>query len=123
APSSDHGGEEIVSDLAVEMEDRFGPPPEHAARFVRVMRCKTQLRSLKALGCEAVQDRVTLHLRDDTPLDPQKLMKVVAKKGSPWRLTPDRRLTRRWEPGETRDGIDAVERLIGELQQHRKDDA
>ena len=53
-----------------EMEDRFGPPPTEAQRLVELMRLKTELRRLMVLGCEASAKSVTLHLRDDTPLDP-----------------------------------------------------
>jgi transcription-repair coupling factor (superfamily II helicase) len=122
APSSDHGGEEWVDDLAAEMEDRFGPPPEPAARFVRLMRLKSELRVWRALGCEATRERVTLHLRTDTPLDPQKLMKAVTKKSSPWKLSPDMRLTRRFDPGVAGDGLEAAEKLLVELADFRKDD-
>ena len=115
--------EEWVDDLASEMEERFGPPPESAARFVRLMRLKTELRALRALGCEATRERVTLHLRNDTPLDPAKLMKVVAKKASPWKLSPDMRLTRRFDPGTLADGVEAAEKLVAELGAYRKDDA
>jgi len=45
--------EAMVDELAEELEDRFGPPPEDAARFVRLMRLKTELRRLRVLGCEA----------------------------------------------------------------------
>ncbi|MEO7096399.1 MAG: transcription-repair coupling factor, partial [Polyangiales bacterium] len=121
APSSDAGGEEFIDDLAAEMEDRFGPAPEHAARFVRLMRLKTELRALRVLGCEATRERVTLHLRNDTPLDPAKLMKVVAKKNSPWKLTPDMRLTRRFAEEGFADGLEAAEKLIAELAAHRRE--
>src|SRR5690606_16926264 len=36
-----------VQDLAFEMEDRFGPPPVEARRFVHLMRLKTELRRLR----------------------------------------------------------------------------
>ncbi|MFO0761071.1 MAG: transcription-repair coupling factor, partial [Byssovorax sp.] len=64
------GSVEEVQDLAVEMEDRFGPPPAEARRFVHLMRIKTELRKLRVLGCEATSRSITLHLRNDTPLDP-----------------------------------------------------
>jgi transcription-repair coupling factor (superfamily II helicase) len=112
--------EEQVADLAAEMEDRFGPPPTEASRFVRVMQLKCELRGLRALGCEATRDRVTLHLRSDTPLDPQKLAVVVAKKHSPWKLTPDMRLTRRYDAGVHADGLESAEKLMGELAQFRR---
>jgi transcription-repair coupling factor (superfamily II helicase) len=105
-----------VQDLALEMEDRFGPPPAEARRLVHLMRLKTELRRLRALGCEASQKGVTLHLRDDTPLDPAKILKLVQAKGSPYKLTPDMRLTRRVRADESfASGLEAADKLLGEL--------
>ncbi len=111
--------EATVDELASELEDRFGPPPEEARRLVDLMRLKTELRRLRVLGCEASASRVVLHLREDTPLDPAKVMALVQRRGSPFRLTPDMRLSRRFE-GE-RDGIRATERLLTELAPCRRD--
>ena len=61
------------------MEDRFGAPPEEARRLVKLMALKTELRRLRALGCEANARVVTLHLRDDTPLDPAKITALIRK--------------------------------------------
>jgi len=115
--------EEAVDELAAEMEDRFGPPPEPAAGFVRLMRLKCELRSWRALGCEATRDRVTLHLRADAPLDGAKVTKAVAKKASPWKLTPDMRLTRRLAEGEVGDGLEAAEKVLHEIAAFRRDDS
>jgi transcription-repair coupling factor (superfamily II helicase) len=89
-----------VSELAAEMEDRFGAPPPEAKNLVELMRIKTELRRLRALGLEASARSVTLHLREDTPLDPAKVMALVQKKGSPYKLTPDMRLSRRFAEAE-----------------------
>jgi transcription-repair coupling factor (superfamily II helicase) len=62
--------EASVAEIGEEMEDRFGAPPEEARRLVQLMSLKTELRRMKALGCEATSRSVTLHLREDTPLDP-----------------------------------------------------
>ncbi len=42
-----------VAEIAAEMEDRFGAPPEEARRLVQLMALKTELRRLRVLGCEA----------------------------------------------------------------------
>jgi transcription-repair coupling factor (superfamily II helicase) len=105
-----------VSDLAAEMEDRFGPAPQQARQLLHLMRIKTELRRLRALGCEASARAVTLHLRADTPLDPGKLTALVLRRGGPYRLTPDMRLTRRTASTEhAADGLEATERMLGEL--------
>jgi transcription-repair coupling factor (superfamily II helicase) len=105
-----------VQDLAAEMEDRFGTPPVAARRFVHLMRLKTELRKLKVLGCEATSKGVTLHLGEDTPLDPAKVTRLVQQKGSPYKITPDMRLSRRAKDGEAfASGLEAADKLLSEL--------
>jgi transcription-repair coupling factor (superfamily II helicase) len=107
---------EEVQDLASEMEDRFGAPPPEARRFVHLMRLKTDLRKLRALGCEATAKVVTLHLREDAPLDTAKLMKLIGGKQSPYKLSPDMRLTRRSKESEAfTSGLEAADKLLSEL--------
>jgi transcription-repair coupling factor (superfamily II helicase) len=105
-----------VNDLAEELENRFGPPPLEARRFVELMRLKCELRRLHVLGCEATAKSVSLHLRDDTPLDPEKVRELVAKKRSPYRLSPDGRLTRRvLETEAMADGLVLAAKALEEL--------
>jgi transcription-repair coupling factor (superfamily II helicase) len=106
--------EAMVDELAEELEDRFGPPPEDAAQFIRLMRLKTELRRLRVLGCEATAQHVKLHLREDTPLDPVKLRTLIVKGGGLWRATPDMRLVRVFkEPGG--NGLTRAEQMLAEL--------
>jgi transcription-repair coupling factor (superfamily II helicase) len=109
-------GEAEVAELGEEMEDRFGEAPPAARAFVHLMRQKTELRRLRVLGCEASKKLVTLHLRQDTPLDTAKVLKLVSQKGSAYRLTPDLRLSRRAREGEVfASGLDHVEKVLAEL--------
>jgi transcription-repair coupling factor (superfamily II helicase) len=108
-----------VDELATEMEERFGPPPTPARDLVRVMSLKPSLRELCALGCEADRKRVTLHLREDTPLDPTRLMPLVATPGAGWSLSPDMKLTRRYPNEDSGDAVDRVRSLLRELQSLR----
>jgi transcription-repair coupling factor (superfamily II helicase) len=115
--------EQEVSDVAAEMEDRFGEAPLEARRLVELMRLKVELRKLRALGCEATARSVTLHLRDDTPLDPAKVTRLIAEKKSPYKMTPDMRLTRRATDREPfRDGIQLADRALSELATCLRDD-
>jgi len=105
-----------VSDVASEMEDRFGPAPVEARKLVELMRLKVELRRLRALGCEATRRGVTIHLREDTPLDPVKITALVTAKKSPYRVTADMRVGRRVLDGELfRDGIELADRALDEL--------
>ena len=107
-----------VGEIAVEMEDRFGPPPEEALRLVQLMTLKTELRRLRVLGCEANSRVVTLHLREDTPLDPKKITELVRAPKSRYRLTPDMRLSCRFD-GEG-NGLTHCEWLLQELSKYLK---
>jgi transcription-repair coupling factor (superfamily II helicase) len=111
--------EASVDELAIEMEERFGAPPPPARAFIRLMSVKPLLRELRALGCEADRRRVTLHLREDTPLDPAKLMPLVTTPGAGWSLSPDMKLTRRYREEESGDAVDRVRSLIVELEHLR----
>ncbi|HXN30694.1 MAG TPA: DEAD/DEAH box helicase, partial [Polyangiaceae bacterium] len=108
-----------VSEIAAEMEDRFGAPPEAARRLVKLMSLKTELRRLRALGCEASEQSVVLHLRDDTPLDPEKILSLIRKTRGAWKLTPDMRLSRRFDSAG--DGLANAESALAELAVCLKD--
>ena len=108
--------EQEVEDLGVEMEDRFGSAPEPARRLVHLMRLKTELRRLRVLGCEATAKGVTLHLAEDHRFDASKLVGLVQRKDSPFRVSPDMRLSRRATVKDRwSNGLDATEALLQEL--------
>jgi transcription-repair coupling factor (superfamily II helicase) len=68
------------------------------------------------LACEASPGRVTLHLRDDTPLSAARLAELLQTHPGAYRLTPDMRLSRRAQPGEQfPSGLEAADRLLYEL--------
>jgi len=104
-----------VSEIAAEMEDRFGAPPEEARRLVKLMALKTELRRLRVLGCEANAHVVTLHLHNDTPLEPPKITALIRASHGAWKLTPDMRLSRRFHGKDDADGLSNAETTLAEL--------
>jgi transcription-repair coupling factor (superfamily II helicase) len=105
-----------IEELAGEMEDRFGPPPPAARQLVRAMHLKPALRRIRALGCEATAQRVTFHLKEDTPLSPARVMGLVSQPRSPWKLSPDMKLTRRFEDEPEHDAVDRAHVALDALQ-------
>ena len=113
--------ESEVAEIAEEMEDRFGPPPPAALELVRAMSLKPALRAMKVMGAEATSERVTLHLREDTPLDPAKVMAMVHAPRSPWKLSPDMKLTRRVGQGEPEDRVERIWITLRALEPARRE--
>jgi transcription-repair coupling factor (superfamily II helicase) len=104
-----------VEEIAEEMEDRFGPAPDAARTFVRAMALKPELRRLQVLGCEATKTRVTLHLGNDAPLDVARLVVLVTQSKGRLKLTPDRKLSARFEDTPGADAVSQVQSLLREL--------
>lgn len=106
-----------VAQLAAEMEDRFGPPPEEAARYVELMRIKVELRRMRVLVCEAAGGTVALRFRDDTPVNAVKLAGLVSASKGRYKLAPDGRLVRRRLESEhqIRHSLELAEATLEEL--------
>ena len=98
-----------VLDIAGELENRFGPPPREVSSLVRLMVLKTELRKLRVVACEATQKSATLALSQDSPLDAELVLNLVRGKNSAYKLSPDMRLSRRFEQaGDALSNADAV---------------
>jgi transcription-repair coupling factor (superfamily II helicase) len=107
---------EEVMDIARELEDRFGNPPALAHQFFELMRVKAVLRKLCVLACEATARVVTLHFREDTPLDHAGLIERVQAEPDTYKLSPDMRLTRRVKSSEApRSSLEFASLVLAEL--------
>ncbi len=107
---------EDVDAIASEIVDRFGPPPEAVRRLVSLMHLKVELRALRALGCEATQERVSLQFSQDTPLSASGIGALVASDPKRYSLSPAGRLTRRAAPSERlENGLEHASLLVSEL--------
>jgi transcription-repair coupling factor (superfamily II helicase) len=107
--------EDEVRELLVELEDRYGALPDEARLLGEVMIHKTLVRRIGALGYELGPVRMLLSVGSDTRLQPAKIMKLVQKKGSRWKLTPDMRLSYAFDDGEKRDRLPAAHARLEEV--------
>ena len=108
------GHESDVEELNRELQERFGEPPESARRFMHVMRLKTELKKLRALGLTATGKSATLHLALDTPLKPELLLSALQKQPGRYQLSPDGRIHRRLKQGLA-SGLEHAEAFIDEM--------
>jgi transcription-repair coupling factor (superfamily II helicase) len=107
--------EDDVRALLTELEDRYGPLPDEATLLGEVMIDKTIVRKMGALGYELGATRLVLSVGSDTRLQPAKIMQLVQKKGSRWKLTPDMRLSYAFDDREKRDRLPAARARILEV--------
>ncbi|MFO0574977.1 MAG: transcription-repair coupling factor [Polyangia bacterium] len=108
--------EEQIGEVVGELRDRYGEPPDEVRVLADLMMVKALARRLRASAVELTETRLALALREDTPLDAQKLVKIIGGKQSPWRLTPDQRLVRNWVGDKERsDRLALSKALLGDL--------
>ncbi len=107
--------EEEIAALTAELTDRYGAPPAEVGLLGEIMLVKGLGRRLAATAIELSESRLALALADDTPLKPEKVMALVNKKRSPWRLTPDMRLSRAFAEAERPDRLALARKLLEEL--------
>jgi transcription-repair coupling factor (superfamily II helicase) len=108
--------EDGVKAILEEMRDRYGELPEEVGILGELMVIKSYGRRVGAQTIDLAEPRLTLALdAEATPLAPEKVLALVNKKGSPWRLTPDMRLLRTFSEPEKKMRVEAAKRALEEL--------
>jgi transcription-repair coupling factor (superfamily II helicase) len=104
-----------VRETLAELEDRYGPLPDEARLLGEVMSDKTLVRQTGARAYELTAGRLVLSAGADARLDPAKIMRMVQRRGSRWKLSPDMRLSYAFDDEEKRDHLAAARRRLQEV--------
>jgi transcription-repair coupling factor (superfamily II helicase) len=64
-------------DVARELEDRFGPPPQSVENLLEYAVLKFMCERLRISAVERQGSRIAIRFHPETPLDPATLVKVV----------------------------------------------
>ena len=107
--------EDEVRAIEAELEDRYGRLPEEANLLREVMIDKTLVRKIGARGYELGPVRMVLTLGADPRLDPAKVMKLIQRKDSRWKLSPDMRLSYAFTEAEREDRMTAARGRLREI--------
>ena len=107
--------EDAVAELLVEVEDRFGRPPDEVRLLADLMVCKCLARQLHATTLEISETKVALALGETTPLDPARVAKLVGGRRSLFRLSPDMRLTRTFTEAERGTRAASAKKILQDL--------
>jgi transcription-repair coupling factor (superfamily II helicase) len=113
---SESRDEDAVRVTSEEIADRYGDPPPEVKLLAQLMVVKAYGRRLGAVSIDLSEARLVLALDSDaTPLKPEKVLTLVNRKSSPYRLTPDMRLLRQFAEGERKDPVASAKRCLLEL--------
>jgi transcription-repair coupling factor (superfamily II helicase) len=108
--------EEDVRVLHEEMADRYGALPDEVKVLGELMVVKALGRRLGAASIDLAEGRLALALDSaTTPLKPEKVLVLINKPRSLYRLTPDMRLVRTFTEPEKNDRLQAAKRTLIEL--------
>jgi len=97
-----------------ELEDRFGPPPPAVANLLDYAVLKAQAERLLVASVDRKGDQIAVKFHDDTPLGPEKLVKLIRKRPD-LRLDPTGVL---WiaRKGGAAEAMDTVRNVLRQLQ-------
>jgi transcription-repair coupling factor (superfamily II helicase) len=108
--------EDEVKAVLEEMADRFGQLPEEVDILGELMVLKGFARRMGAVALDLQEARVTITLpAESARLDPSKVMALVNKKNSRYRVTPDMRLLRNLAEDEKRDRLRTCRLVLQEV--------
>jgi transcription-repair coupling factor (superfamily II helicase) len=99
--------EEIRGDLL----DRFGPLPAEAQTLLEVIRLKIRCRELGIAAVELSGNDLALRVAERSSLDPRRLLPLLGKPATPFRVTSDHRILLRLRARE-----DALAESFGLLE-------
>ncbi len=101
-------------DALRELEDRFGPPPRSVMNLVEYAMLKSACERLLISGVERRNHRLALHFHGDTPVRPERLVRLVrSRRGAS--LDPSGVLWIEWKP-ETGSPAAAATSVLQELE-------
>jgi transcription-repair coupling factor (superfamily II helicase) len=109
------GGDEELRDILAEITDRYGPLPEEVVLLGEVMAHKALLRTLGAQSYDLGPTRMVVGFPADAALAPAKVMALVQRRGSRWKLTPDMRIAYSFDDPEKTDRLRAARARLEEL--------
>ena len=97
-----------------ELQDRFGPPPPAVANLLDYAMLKALAEKLFVASVDRRGDQVAIKFYDDTPLGPERLVKLIRKRRD-MRLDPSGVLWVGWK-GDKNGAMGAVRNVLLQLQ-------
>ncbi len=101
--------------FAAELIDRFGPIPEETRQLMEISALKSLCKKLGIAKLDAGEKGALVTFRDDTPLDPARLMLFIRARGGGVRLRPDSKLVMPGHWSSPQKRLAAIKKFVDEL--------
>lgn len=109
------GEEKEIEDVALELQDRFGPVPQQVLNLLEVIRLKTWLKACSVQRFEFKDNRAVLTFSEEDGVSPEKLVTLIKKANGRYRLTPDMQLAFSPETHDWKGVVEETRSILGEL--------
>jgi transcription-repair coupling factor (superfamily II helicase) len=84
-----------LESMVAEMHDRFGPFPEEVSNLMQVMAVRLLLKRVRVVRLDVTPDGVVFTFSPDTPINPEKLIRMAGKEPKKFQFLSDRKLKAR----------------------------
>ena len=114
AQQSKNSGE-VAGELRDELADRYGRLPEEVLNLFEVVAVKKALTPLRIEKLERGPKNLVFSFMTDTPVEPERLLSLVAQKPKTLRLTPEGRLIVAADVQTDEQLFKTIQRIVAEL--------
>lgn len=108
--------EDDLPGIRDELADCYGAIPPQVDTFMDIIRIKNRLRKILVKKMEYNGTELCISFREDSPVDPSRIIGLSQEKSRGVRFTPDNRLIVSMPDLEGEDIIDRAKDLLGELE-------
>ena len=102
--------------FAAELIDRFGPLPDETSQLLEIAAIKSDCKALGISKLDAGPKGAVFVFREDTAVEPGRLMTLVQSRPSKLRLRPDSKLVFTLSDQDSRARLVSVKVLLSELR-------
>ncbi len=112
---TDLDGDDAITEMRLELTDRFGPPPPSVEALLDVVGLRALARRLHAERVEAGGGRALVTFAPSTPVTPERILTVIGRAGSGVRMRKEFMLEAHIPAGPWPAVRDALRALLGSL--------
>jgi transcription-repair coupling factor (superfamily II helicase) len=104
--------EHDLEPMVAEMQDRFGPFPEEVSNLMHVMAVRLLLKRVRVVRLDVTPDGVVFTFYPDTPISPEKLIRMAEKEPKKFLFLSDRKFKVRLGQQTPLQGLMEAKRVV-----------